>query len=188
MKKSITTKKGDSGKTGLLDNTQVSKYDIRPETYGTLDEAAAFIGLARAKSSLDEIRKALRTVLIHIYLINAELACPAEFLDKLKKKITPAELSKLEEQASLIEAKLDLPAKFVIYGQSETSACLDIARAVVRRAERRLVELNQQHPLQNPTISAYINRLSDALYLFARYEEFANNIPFAHPDTNRTEV
>ena len=74
MKKSITTKKGDSGKTGLLDNTRISKYDIRPETYGTLDEAAAFIGLARAKSSLDEIRKALRTVLIHIYLINAELA------------------------------------------------------------------------------------------------------------------
>lgn len=183
MKKfSITTKKGDDGTTGLLDNSRVLKYDLRPETYGTLDEAAAFLGLARAKSSLVKTKEILLTIQNHIYLINAELSCPAEYLHILKHKITSAHLQQLEVLSISIEEELPLPREFVLYGQCEASACLDIARAVVRRAERRFVELTQLTKLDNATISAYLNRLSDTLFLLARFEEYKNGIPFAHPN------
>lgn len=178
---SITTKKGDDGTTGLLDNSRVKKSDPRPETYGTLDEAAAFLGLARATTDLERTRDFLLTVQNHLYVINAELACPPEYLHLLKKKLTGDHLQKLETLAQSLEAELALPRKFVLYGESQVSALLDVARAVVRRAERRLVELIEQENVDNPSILAYLNRLSDALFLLARYEEFAHGIPFAHP-------
>ena len=179
---SITTKKGDDGTTGLLDNSRVQKSDVRPDVYGTLDEAAAFIGLARAQSSLDKTKEILVAIQNHIYLMNAELACPIENLHLLKIKLSEDHLVRLEGLARKIESELDLPRKFVLYGQSQTSACLDIARAVVRRAERRLVELQELEALDNRFILAYINRLSDVLFLLARYEEAKNSIPFLHPD------
>ncbi len=177
---SITTKKGDDGTTGLLDNSRVQKFDLRPETFGTLDEAAAFLGLARAKTSLDKTKEILLKIQNHIYLMNAELACPVEYLHLLKDKLIESHVKTLEELANPIEKELELPRKFVLYGQSETSAYLDIARAVVRRAERRLVELNHAEELDNRSIITYVNRLSDTLFLLARYEEFANGIPYAH--------
>ena len=78
QKKSISTKKGDKGKTSLLDGMRVSKASLRPETYGTLDEASALIGLARAKIGDSEIVKILLEIQTQIYLVNAELACPPE--------------------------------------------------------------------------------------------------------------
>ena len=180
---SITTKKGDDGTTDLLDSSRVTKFDLRPECYGALDEATAFIGWARAKTSIREIHDALLLIQNHLYLINSELACPPESLDLLSSKLDKRHLEKLESIAQEIESRLQLPRKFVVYGQSEISAILDIARAVVRRAERRLVELNAQQTLTNPYIAAYINRLSDALFLFARFEESSHRIPFAHPDS-----
>lgn len=179
---SITTKKGDDGTTSLLDNSRVKKDDLRPEAYGTLDEAAAFLGLARAKTTLETTRTFLLTVQNHLYVINAELACPPEHLLLLKHKLSPEHLLKLEKMSQEIEAALELPRKFILYGQLEISAILDVARAVVRRAERRLVELVGREPLENGVISAYLNRLSDALFLLARFEEFKQHIPFAHPD------
>ncbi|MBN1561340.1 cob(I)yrinic acid a,c-diamide adenosyltransferase [candidate division KSB1 bacterium] len=181
MKKhSITTKRGDDGTTGLL-GPRAAKFDTRLETLGALDEAAAFIGLARAKSSVQMTRTLLLTIQHHLYLLNAELACPVENMHLLKMKLTKEHLGRLEEPARTIEDELNLPDKFVLYGQSETSACLDIARAVVRRAERRIVELNQAEKFSNLTILPYINRLSDMLFLLARYEEFKNGIKYAHP-------
>jgi ATP:cob(I)alamin adenosyltransferase len=179
---SITTKKGDDGTTSLLDNSRVKKDDLRPEAYGTLDEAAAFLGLARAKTKLEASRAFLLTVQNHLYVINSELACPPERLHLLKQKLSPAHLQKLEELSQTIEAELELPRKFILYGQSEISAILDVARAVVRRAERRVVELQAREPLEDVVIPAYLNRLSDALFLLARYEEFKQHLPFAHLD------
>ena len=171
MKKSISTKKGDDGSTGLLDNSRIKKYDLRPETYGTLDEAAAFLGLARSTSKLTLVQDFILMVQNHIYLMNAELACPVEHLSKLHKKLTTEHLADLERRSKEIEDGLDLPPKFVLYGQCQTSAHLDVARAVIRRAERRLVELNESEVIENKMIAAYLNRLSDALYLLARFEE-----------------
>lgn len=181
MQNSITTKKGDDGTTGLLDNSRVKKSNLRPETYGTLDEAAAFLGLARATTDLERTRAFLLTVQNHLYLINAELACPPEYLHLLRKRLSADHLQKLEALAQAVEAELELPRKFVLYGESQVSALLDVARAVVRRAERRLVELCDRETVNNASILAYLNRLSDALFLLARYEEFAHGIPFAHP-------
>ena len=182
MKKSIITKKGDDGTTGLLDHSRVKKYDLRPETYGTLDEAAAFLGLVRAKTDLQLTRETIYTLQNHIYLINSELACPADRLSLLKNTLTQTHIDRLEELCYTIESQLQLPSKFVLYGQSELSAFLDISRAVVRRAERRLVEMQKTDPVNNEHIPPYINRLSDALFLLARYEEYAHDIPYAHPD------
>jgi cob(I)alamin adenosyltransferase len=183
MKKdySITTKKGDKGETGLLDNTRVDKYDLRPEAYGSLDEASAFLGLVRAHTDNEEIKELMWTIQNHIYLINSELACPPESLFLLKTKINKDHLKTIEIKSSEIEQKLNLPKKFVIYGQTQISSYLDIARAVARRAERRVTELDNIESLDNKIIAAYLNRLSDTLYLLARYDEFSHNIPYAHP-------
>ncbi len=179
---SITTKTGDRGTTGLLDSSRVLKCDARPEAYGTIDEANAFIGLARAKTDLQKVKGVLLIVQNHLYLINAELASPTEQLKLLKRKVEAKDLHLLENESAEIEKVLDLPRKFVLYGQTEVSAILDVARAVIRRAERRVVELNDQDKIANETILAYLNRLSDTLFLLARYEEFAHNVPYAHPN------
>jgi len=179
--KSISTKKGDDGSTGLLGRARVAKDHVRPETYGTLDEAAAFLGLARAKTSSTFIKDFILLVQNHLYLINAELACPAEHLPRLQKKLTAAHLHQLEERSTELEAQLDLPPKFVLYGQCETSAVLDIARAVVRRAERRFVALQDAEEIENQTMAAYLNRLSDSLFLLARYAEVKAGVDFIHP-------
>ncbi len=181
---SITTKAGDRGTTGLLDSSRVLKYDARPEAYGTIDEANAFIGLARAKTDLPAVKKILLAVQNHLYLINAELACPTEHLALLKRKVEAQDLQVLENESGDIEKKLHLPRKFVLYGETEVSAYLDVARAVIRRAERRVVELNDQDKISNGIILPYLNRLSDALFLLARYEEFAHNVPYAHPNAS----
>lgn len=179
---SITTKAGDKGKTRLLNNSRVEKYDLRPEAYGTLDEASAFLGLIRAQTDLQNLKEACWEIQNHIYWINAELACPVESLHLLRKKLGQDDLAYLEAFSTNIESKIRLPRKFVIYGETVVSAYLDVARAVLRRAERRIAQLNTQEPLQNPVLLPYLNRLSDTLYLMARYDEFAHHVPFAHPD------
>lgn len=180
-KQSITTKKGDRGRTGLLDNTRISKDDLRPEVYGTLDEACAFIGLARAEIEWMDVKSLLLDIQSHIYLINAELSCPSDSLSMLKKRLGKKHLADLESRTKQIEDRLELPRKFVIYGQSKLSALLDIAGSVVRRAERRLVELNSREPLENTVLLGYINRLSDTLFILARDAENRQGIPYAQP-------
>lgn len=179
--KSITTRRGDDGSTGLLDGRRVAKYDLRPEAYGTLDEAHAFIGLARSRCGTPQIADLLLMMQNHLYLINAELACPPDQLQRLPHKLGAAELADLEAPLAEIEAKLQLPPRFVLYGQMESSALLDVARAVVRRGERRVLELHAAEPLANSHLLPYLNRLSDALFLLARYEEKLHDVAFVHP-------
>jgi cob(I)alamin adenosyltransferase len=180
--KSISTKKGDKGKTSLFDGTRVSKASLRPETYGTLDEACAFIGLARSKTGVSEIEKILFKIQSLIYLVNAELACPPEYKDNLKKRFEADHLKWTEEKASEIEKRLNLPPKFVVYGETETGAILDVARAVTRRTERILTLLDEAEPLDNPQVKPFINRLSDFLYLLARWEDAEAGKPPRHPE------
>lgn len=183
-KKSITTKRGDDGSTKLLDNTSISKEDLKPEVYGTIDEASSFIGLARAKIDNKDITKILLSVQNHLYLINSELACPKDKLFLLKKKLSKKQLKEIEDFSSKIEGQLELAQKFIIYGESEHSALLDVARAVIRRAERRLVQLIRSEKINNEFILPYLNRLSDTLFLLARYLEKLHNIPqqYVHPE------
>lgn len=181
MSKSITTRNGDNGTTNLLDNSRVTKDHLRPDAYGTLDEAGAFIGRARSQSKLDFVRKTITMIQNHLYLLNSELACPDDKRHCLKAFISQTHLDNVEHAIASIESELSLPPTFFLPGQSPISADIDIARTVVRRAERRVIELSRIESLKNELIIPYLNRLSDLLFLLARYEEHANGIPFAHP-------
>jgi cob(I)alamin adenosyltransferase len=180
--KSISTKKGDKGKTSLLDGSRTSKGSMRPEAYGTLDEAQSFIGLARSKTALSTVQAVLLEVQNNIYVINSELACPPESRHLLKRTIGKKDVEALTDRAREIEESLKLPPKFIIYGELETAALLDVARAVVRRAERAVSRLEGADELENTDIRAYINRLSDLLFLLARLEEREAGVVPRHPE------
>ena len=113
-KKSISTKKGDKGETSLLDGTRTRKSADRPEVYGTMDEAQAFVGLARARSNLPRVTEILLEIQNDIYMVNSELACPTESLHLLKRKIESGDVERLTAQVSAIEKELDLPPRLVL--------------------------------------------------------------------------
>ena len=178
---SISTKKGDEGKTGLIDRSVVSKASLRPEAYGILDEANSFLGLAKAKLAGRSLKRILGIIQDHIFIINSELACPPGKEAKLKRRVGRSHLLFLERQEKKIESRLFFPAKFILYGGTEVSAVLDIARSVVRRAERAVVRLAETDPLPNRYMMKYINRLSDVLFLLARCIEADEGVRWEHP-------
>jgi cob(I)alamin adenosyltransferase len=181
-KYSITTQNGDGGTTGLIGDDRVSKSDPRPQAYGALDEASALIGVVRSKTKEQSLIEPLIRIQNHLYLISAELACPEEKRHLLSKFLDQKQVDWLNETSRQTESQLDLPRKFVLYGESELSAYLDLARAVVRRAERNVVELHHLEFVTNPMILVYLNRLSDYIYLLARHQEMKQGIAFRHPD------
>ncbi len=180
--RSITTRKGDDGGTELRNGRRVRKQDLRPEAYGTLDEAHAFIGLARSRCRTLQIKELLLRIQNHLYLINSELASAPDQTGRLPHRLGPEALADLERPLPAIEAELQLPPQFVLYGEMESSALLDVARAIIRRGERRVTALHAAEPLANPHLLAYLNRLSDALFLLARYEEKLNGVGLVHPE------
>lgn len=181
-RKSISTRRGDKGETSLLDGTRVGKDSLRPAVYGTLDEANAFMGLARAQAEDAQIKDMLLKLQNLIYKVNAQLACPPESKHLLKKNFTEQDLEWVNRASTDLEAELALPPKFVIYGETETSAVLDVARAVIRRAERALTTLASAEEIDNPHVKPFINRLSDTLYLLARKADRLSGKPLRHPD------
>jgi len=181
-KRSITTGKGDKGETAFLGGQRIHKSELRPQASGALDEASAFIGLARCKASTPVLNDLLIRIQNHIYLINAELALAADKKPFAAKSILSEHLDWLNQAMQELEHGLNLPQKFVLYGETELSALLDIARAVVRRAESLVVALHDQKPLKNDHLLPYLNRLSDFLYLLARHHEANQGIAFRHPE------
>lgn len=162
----FTTKKGDNGYTGILGPGRVPKYDLRIEAVGSLDEASSAIGLARAKAQ-GELKNILLTIQEDLGSITAQIADLEGKTFRMEGKL----LDKLEKILESLEKKVKIPDKFVYPGDNELSASLDFARAVVRRAERRLDELFHLGYLKDEEIIRYINRLSSLLYLMARYAE-----------------
>ena len=171
MAMKIYTRKGDEGETGLLYGGKVSKNSSLPEAYGTVDEAQAILGLVRTecKEGGD-----LEEKIIHIerdlYVLMAELATDPEKHDKLepgKNKVNKEMTTFLEEFIDQITSSFELPKEFVLPGQNRISALLDVARTVVRRAERRTISCDIPDSLAVP----YLNRLSDLLWAMARWQE-----------------
>jgi cob(I)alamin adenosyltransferase len=177
----ITTKKGDKGFTSLLGGRRVPKFHLRPETYGTLDELNSFLGMARAVSKDRMVKETLLTIQNHLYLIGSELALSGKDRRLLKREITQKEADWLTGLSTDFEASLMPAPKFIIYGETYVSSILDVARAVSRRAERRVAEMKSKRMLSNPKILEYLNRLSDVLYLLARYEERKVGVKPRHP-------
>jgi cob(I)alamin adenosyltransferase len=169
----IVTKTGDTGETGLLYGGRVAKSDPRVEAYGTVDEAVAALGLARALSSYPRVKEAVLEMQKQLFTVAAELAIDVLEYDKFDRHFTRVSgemVDGLERTIDAIEAEIEMPPTFIVPGASPASGALDMARTIVRRAERRALSLKEQGLLENPEIIRYLNRLSDLVYTLARYE------------------
>ena len=171
----IYTRKGDDGTTGLWYGGRVAKYSGRPEAYGSVDEAASALGLARAAAERgSELHTDILRVQNELFVAGAELATAPEAAERLEpwvSKVVPEMVDRLEADIDRYMDRVDLPPKFVIPGGTELSARLDVARAAVRRAERRVVALNDAGDLADEIVVTYLNRLSDALFAMARFAD-----------------
>src|SRR5919107_5913740 len=171
----IYTRKGDDGTTGLWYGGRVEKFAGRPEAYGSVDEAASALGLARAAADrAGELYTDILRFQNELFIAGAELATAPEAAGRLEpgvSKVTPEMVDRLESDIDRYMERVDLPPKFVIPGGSELSARLDVARTAVRRAERRVVDLEQAGDLPDDTVLRYLNRASDALFAMARYAD-----------------
>ena len=170
---SVVTKTGDKGETGLLYGGRVPKNNLRVEAYGTVDEAVSALGLARSLSAYPRVKEALLAVQKELFTVGAELATDVEQYDKFDahfSRVNAKQVEQLERLIQEIEAEVQMPPTFIVPGASAASATLDLGRTIVRRAERRAVDLLQMGLLKNPEIIRYLNRLSDLVYTLARYE------------------
>lgn len=170
----ITTRKGDQGETSLLYGGRVPKSHLRTEAYGSVDEAVSALGLARALSRVERVREIIYAVQKDLFVVGAELATDPAYADRLQDgytRVTPAMVERLDAWEQSFDAELDIPRQFVIPGETPAGAALDLARALVRRAERRAVQLKLEGELDGEALLAYLNRLSDLCFILARYEE-----------------
>jgi cob(I)alamin adenosyltransferase len=171
----IYTRKGDDGTTGLWYGGRVPKHAGRPEAYGSVDEAAAALGLARAAAERGgELYVDILRVQNELFVAGAELATAPEAAQRLEagvSKVTPAMVEQLESDIDRYMERVDLPPMFVIPGGTELSARLDVARTAVRRAERRVATLKDAGELADDIVVTYLNRLSDALFAMARFAD-----------------
>jgi cob(I)alamin adenosyltransferase len=170
----IYTKRGDDGTTGLLYGGRVDKADLRAEAYGTTDEAVAALGVARVHIADSQLADLVLRLQKELFVVGAELATATENAHKLtpgETKVTTEMVDDLERSIDAYTARIRMPQQFIVPGESRGSAFLDVARAVVRRAERRVVEAQGAGLVANGELVRYLNRLSDLVFVLARYEE-----------------
>ena len=173
----IYTKQGDSGNTSLFMGGVVSKSHLRIETCGSLDNAVSAIGLARSLSQNSEITTLLSDVQHDIFTISAEVSSVKDLREQETKILTIQEphVLKLEKKLDKFRNEIDISREFVLPGGSPGSAAIDLARALVRSSERKIVEFNESGELKNQQIIKYVNRLSDLLFVMARLEDKLND-------------
>ena len=167
----VSTRTGDGGYTGLLGSARVPKWDPRPETFGTIDEATSALGLARATATEPDVREAIHDVQKDLYLLMAELATPPEHYQQLGYRVTEEHVAKVERQLEGFKARVEIGNVFIIPGGSVAGAALDLARTIVRRGERAAAKLFHDGAIANPEVLRYLNRASDLLFVLARFEE-----------------
>jgi cob(I)alamin adenosyltransferase len=163
----LYTKTGDDGTTGLFGGARVKKCSLRVTAYGTVDEANAFIGLARSTGLERDTDAILEQVQVDLFTLGAELACVPGKEDKLKMTpIDEPDVERLEQAIDHAESKVEPLKYFVLPGGSAQAAALHVARTVARRAEREVLRLDDKPA--RPVILRYLNRLSDLLFVLAR--------------------
>jgi len=170
--------RGDEGYTDLLGPDRVLKSDLRVQTYGELDETSSMLGLARALAQQPRVRQIARDVQHDLYLLMAEVATPTAQVARLPYRITAAQVDALDATIAELEDAVAMPRKFILPGATPGSAALDVARTVVRRAERSAVALAQAGDLPAGQVLRYLNRCSSLLFVLARYEEAASGVPY----------
>jgi cob(I)alamin adenosyltransferase len=179
----VATGRGDDGTTGLLfGGDRIPKDDTRAEAYGTLDEAVAALGLARAElelkrrldvlpPALDEIATLILQVQRELFVAGAELAANPAAWDRLRDgatRVSAAMVAGIDAVLADYEARIAFPAEFVVPGETRTSAALELARTILRRAERRAVTLERAGLVPGAHLLPYLNRLADLLFVMAR--------------------
>jgi cob(I)alamin adenosyltransferase len=167
---SIATKRGDGGETGLAGGIRVSKSSLRVETYGTVDELNSALGLARSMCDDTDLRERTKRIQRELFRIGSALATPPQS-SKPQVPVLPESVEELTAQVHELEATEGLLSDWSLPGETIAGAAYDLARTVCRRAERNVVRLIESGETVGPNILAYLNRLSDLLWLFARKVE-----------------
>ncbi|HEY1420206.1 MAG TPA: cob(I)yrinic acid a,c-diamide adenosyltransferase [Candidatus Dormibacteraeota bacterium] len=161
---------GDDGTTGLLGGGRAAKDDARIEAFGTVDEASSALGLAKALTAHARVRSICEDLQRGLYSVGAELgtnpASAGTFVTT-----TESDVSRLEELIAELESEVAMPDGFILPGATPASGALDLARAVVRRAERRCLSLERAEGQKNQQVRRWLNRLSLLLFVLGRYEE-----------------
>lgn len=170
----IYTKTGDMGETALYGGTRVSKASARVESYGTIDELNSFIGFAKTEVSDEKVLGQLRKIQFDLFTLGSESATPTDKLtlangkSRLTLMISETEIGELEQWMDEFETELEPLQYFILPGGGKSATSLHICRTVCRRAERSLVFLNETEEVR-PELIKYLNRLSDYLFVLARY-------------------
>jgi cob(I)alamin adenosyltransferase len=172
----IYTRKGDDGTTSLWYGGRVAKTDVRTEAYGSIDEAGAALGVARSLCGPDDAELAADILRVQreLFVAGAELATAPEAEERLQEGISRIDDDMVAALEPIIDRYMDrvhLPPKFVITGGTKLSAQLDVARTVIRRAERRVVALMEEGELASEAVMRYLNRASDLLFAMARFAD-----------------
>lgn len=173
----VYTRTGDGGSTALGGGQRRPKHDLRIATYGTVDELSSAIGLARAAGLEERLEAALARVQNELFHLGSDLCVLEE--DKVRMPvptIEPRHIEALEALMDTLSAEIPPLANFVLPGGCEGAARLHVARTVCRRAERELCALADREVV-NPNTIAYVNRLSDALFVMARAENHTRGVP-----------
>jgi cob(I)alamin adenosyltransferase len=201
----VATRRGDDGTTGLLyGGPRIAKDDLRTEAYGTIDEAVAALGLARAQLGVrdrlgilapgfGDLPELILRLQRELFVAAAELATEPSAWERQHEGISRVSAAMVDGLDTILrdaEAHITMPAEFVVPGETPTSAALELARTIVRRAERRAVTLGAEGLIPGPYLLPYLNRLADLLWVLARAAEQAESrsAPPSRPDRRRTPV
>jgi cob(I)alamin adenosyltransferase len=166
------SRSGDDGYSGILGEGRVPKYHPRLEAVGTVDEASAALGLARSVCRLPRIAELILVIQRDLYHLMAEVAALPENASRFRV-IREEKVSWLEQQINDLSESVELPREFTVSGSTQAGASLDLARTIVRRAERRIADLLHQGELENIELLRYINRLSSLCYILEGAENMA---------------
>jgi cob(I)alamin adenosyltransferase len=201
----VATRRGDDGTTGLLfGGERIAKDDVRTEAYGTIDEAVAALGIARAQLGLKdrlgtlapgfgELPDVILRLQRELFVAAAELATEPTAWDRQREGVSRVSASMVEGLDTILreaEGHITMPTEFVVPGETPTSAALELARTIVRRAERRAVTLGAEGLIPGPHLLPYLNRLADLLWVLARAAEQAESrsAPPSRPDRRARTV
>lgn len=173
MKHPIYTRTGDSGETSIVGGERVAKNGVRVTAYGTIDEANSHIGLARASLQVAveeeaDLDRVLDFVQHRLFNCSSRLATPDELVDGDTPEVSPEDIARLEQAIDDLSGRVSDLDGFVLPGGPELSARLHVARTVVRRAERCVLDMAAEEPV-DADVLAFLNRLSDLLFAMARY-------------------
>ncbi|GAB4120133.1 MAG: cob(I)yrinic acid a,c-diamide adenosyltransferase [Roseiflexaceae bacterium] len=170
----IYTRTGDDGTTGLWGGVRVAKDSLRVQAYGTIDECNAAIGVARAIGIAGELDQLLATIQDTLFVVGSDLATPGETTSI--PRVSAEAVSELEQAIDQLESQVEPLRQFILPGGSLAAAHLHLARTICRRAERWVISLAHEEPI-NPQVAVYLNRLSDLLFVAARAANAHAGIP-----------